>query len=332
MLKNSDPPHAVDRPYGNVGSGSHIYTSVIHYNNCHKTSTVAMANCASDDEEYVFFYQKKVTSPATSQYPSMDEFPGNFDFEMDIGQYSPTNKRQAWQYSTMLKKIYATEGRSIPLKFRMTLPNPCVGYYVRAVAVYTNPDSVILPVLRCTHHLQTKDDPLNRGYEQLDHVVSTTHRRAVYEVDAKTKRRSVSIPLTGPQPGTTWQTIMYSLMCRSSCTSGINRRPFALVFTLEFQVCASPHRDRLIDENRVLKKENPYANLGSLNGRYYIPVVNYEDYLTLVKEARLLTQRELPEGPEKARELFKFDHILMEHLNLCSNLNKHVLIYLYVNG
>jgi hypothetical protein len=39
--------------------------------------------------------------------------------------------------------------------------------------------------------------------------------------------------------------------------------------------------------------------------------VHYEDYITLVKEARDLALNDLPEGPMRDNEVLKFDQILI---------------------
>lgn len=37
-------------------------------------------------------------SPATANHPSMQEFPGEYKFQMEVGENEPTSKRsQTWQ-------------------------------------------------------------------------------------------------------------------------------------------------------------------------------------------------------------------------------------------
>jgi P53 DNA-binding domain len=60
------------------------------------------------------------------------------------------------------------EARSVPIQFKVNKGDPLM--YVRAVAVYCDPDSSNKPVLRCPNHLQP-DDPLNSGILQISHKI-----------------------------------------------------------------------------------------------------------------------------------------------------------------
>jgi hypothetical protein len=65
-----------------------------------------------------------------------------------------------FQHSDILKKLFVMEARSVPIQFKVNKGDPLM--YVRAVAVYCDPDSSNKPVLRCPNHLRP-EEPLNSG-------------------------------------------------------------------------------------------------------------------------------------------------------------------------
>ncbi|XP_059481894.1 cellular tumor antigen p53-like isoform X2 [Neocloeon triangulifer] len=288
---------------------------------------------------------RNVSNQATCELPSMEEFPGNFDFQIHVAKALEDSKRPAWEYSEILNKLYVMEGRNVPIQFKVNNIDPSM--YVRAVAVYCDPDSSNKPVLRCPKHMRL-DEPLNKDYGYIDHVIRANNQNASYEKDPQSERRSVSVPLGIPQPGSEYVTVLYSLMCRSSCDNGINRRSLALLFTLEIsgrvigrqvlpiRICASPHRDRMLDERKATKgsicgqaspggltvkeedmssrmshlPESPDDHLGPLDQMFFVPVNNCDDYIVLARLAKDLVLRDYPEGPLKDAELNRYQSIL----------------------
>lgn len=68
----------------------------------------------------------------------------------------------------------------------------------------------------------------------IDHIIRCENPNASYEGDKSTKKHlSVVVPLGVPQSGVDTVRQMYQFMCKNSCPSGMNRRPFDVVFTLE---------------------------------------------------------------------------------------------------
>ncbi|KAF4532876.1 hypothetical protein B566_EDAN001479 [Ephemera danica] len=266
-------------------------------------------------------------SQATSEYPSREQFPGPYNFEMEI-----VNKKQAsWEYSASLNKVFIKAGCTLPVNFRISSCEP--GLYVRAVAVYVDTNAATVPVLRCPLHLQITD-PINNGYDHLDHVLSSSSRSAKYELNERTLRRSVCVPLKGPQAGSDWETIPFAVMCLNSCNNGIGRRSLEIIFTLEreqqvlgrrvlpLRSCAAPKRDcdretdkKQKDDAKSVKQEAPEtANEGPV---FRIPVAHVDDYLTLVQEARELTARDCEEGEAKGQQLQKYDEIIAKYSQPC---------------
>lgn len=65
------------------------------------------------------------------------------------------------------------------------------------------------------------------------HVIRSENPGAMYEQNAESQRCSVVVPLGEPQPGTGTVTVTYKFMCKTSCVTGMTRRPMAVIFTLE---------------------------------------------------------------------------------------------------
>ncbi|CAB3359844.1 Hypothetical predicted protein [Cloeon dipterum] len=269
-------------------------------------------NCNSE-----FNNSRIVENQATCELPSMEVFTGNYDFHVNVARTLDDSKRSAWEFSEVLNKLFVMEGRNVPMQFKVKNINPSM--YVRAVGIYCDPDSSNKPVLRCPNHLRV-DEPLNIDYKFIDHVIRCNNQ----------------------QPGSEYVTVLYAMMCRSSCISGINRRGLAIVFTLEIEgrvlgrqviavrVCASPHRDRMLEERRLSKGEasallvknegpsvpngvsadSPSDPIGPLDQMYFVPVNNCDDYVVLARLALDLVKKDYPEGPVKEIEIQRYQSIL----------------------
>lgn len=118
-------------------------------------------------------------------------------------------------------------------------------------------------ITRCPHH-QAQDNIGTTAPPS--HVLRCRHIGASYRNDDG--RLSVVIPYkeAASEAGERTCTLLYQLMCYSSCPGGLHRRPFEIVFTLEahgrvlgstsvdVRICACPGRDKKAAENRVLNK------------------------------------------------------------------------------
>lgn len=129
--------------------------------------------------------------------------------------------------------------------------------------VYTSPGDMGTPVIRCPNHL-SPSDPINIGItdpSQLEHVLwSAGKGGAKYEKNESSGRYSFSAPFGLPHVGCHHVTHLYKFACIGSCAGGINRRPTAIVFTLEHngrvigrqtlscRICSCPKRDRKAQE------------------------------------------------------------------------------------
>lgn len=136
--------------------------------------------------------------------------------------------------------------------------------YVRAMLLFSKPAEMHLPVKRCANHRNSYSG--NETEETLSreaNIVKINDPKAAYvgkEIgETFGERLSILVPLESNQideNGKHIQSIGLEFGCQNSCSSGINRRPVSIVFTLEagnsallgksaieFKVCSCPKRD-----------------------------------------------------------------------------------------
>jgi hypothetical protein len=147
----------------------------------------------------------------------------------------------------------------LPLQFQWT--PPADGLWVRATMVYKLDQHRSQPVLRCHNHM-APDNSSNRNIDprQVKHVIRCLHNTSSYE-EAGNGHLSVLTPLGMPEAGVQNVPMDFVFYCKNSCTSGMNRRPTELIFTLETEqnqilgrrklevrVCSCPKRDKEKEE------------------------------------------------------------------------------------
>lgn len=147
----------------------------------------------------------------------------------------------------------------LPLHFEWTPPTS--GLWVRATLVYKLDQHRSHPVIRCHNHM-APDNNSNRTEDarKLKHVVRCLHITSRYD-EAVNGHLSVLTPLGTPEAGVQNVPMDFVFYCKNSCTSGMNRRPTELIFTLEdehnqilgrrkleIRVCSCPKRDKEKEE------------------------------------------------------------------------------------
>uniref|UniRef100_A0A8C4RD55 Cellular tumor antigen p53 n=1 Tax=Eptatretus burgeri TaxID=7764 RepID=A0A8C4RD55_EPTBU len=173
--------------------------------------------------------------------PADIDHPGAYKFSLSFPN-SSSSKAAPWTFSPMLKKLYCQLGKPCPLQISVTAKPP-PNYYIRAMAIFKQKDHVLVPVTRCPTHYQN-------------------HQDACYLLMIMWFGYTISL-FQGTSVGCEYTPLMCSFMCNTSCNGGMNRRPILLVLTLEtsnweviarrcieVRICASPGRDRAIDEAR----------------------------------------------------------------------------------
>lgn len=142
------------------------------------------------------------------------------------------------------------------LPLRLKWDPPIEGLWLRTAIVFSMDQYRCDPVQRCHNHMATNSvSNQNIDGHVLRHVVRCTHIDSIYEEN--NGHMSVSVPLGTPQPGCRYVPLGFQFFCKNSCSSGMNRRPTELVFTLEtiqrqvlgrrilpVRVCSCPKRDK----------------------------------------------------------------------------------------
>ncbi|XP_001606900.1 cellular tumor antigen p53 isoform X1 [Nasonia vitripennis] len=213
--------------------------------------------------------------PQQQQQPSIaapilgkDEFAGEYNFQLILKHHQNNGKH--WVYSEKLSKVFIHMEEVLPLHFQWTPPTD--GLWVRATMVYKLDQHRSQPVQRCHNHM-APDNNSNRSCDprQLKHVIRGMHGACTYE-EASNGHLSVLTPLGTPEAGMQNVPMDFVFYCKNSCTSGMNRRPTEVIFTLEtdqnkilgrrkleVRVCSCPKRDKEKEE----KEHESTLNTGS---------------------------------------------------------------------
>lgn len=204
--------------------------------------------------------------PVISNILSNEEYPGPFEFEVDI---CPNGSKNPWVYSLSLNKIFMDMNSPFPVDFKIK-KRPQNPLFIRVTPVYSLPQHSQDLVYRCLNH-EYATELSNRNIEEnvRQHIVRCSNPAAIYLGDkGKNQRLSVAIPLSLPQSGTESVREMFQFVCKNSCpTPGMNRRPIEAIFTLEdvsgqvlgrqtlrVRICSCPKRDKEKEEKEYNDK------------------------------------------------------------------------------
>ena len=191
--------------------------------------------------------------------------------------------------------------------------------------VYTSPEDMIMPVVRCPNHMSASD-PINQQLieaGQIENVIWTTDLNGKYEKNMSSGRVSIVTDYGIPHIGSNFVTQIYKFSCMGSCTGGTNRRSTAIIFTLEYEgqvigrqalncrICSCPKRDKKAQEKNFMKNSielNPIVPTptppkkmiklpsesqhtvqnGHTSNLFLVPIRGYENYMAVKKFAEYL--------------------------------------------
>ncbi|KAJ8911604.1 hypothetical protein NQ315_015938 [Exocentrus adspersus] len=106
-----------------------------------------------------------VMSPVISNILSNEEYPGPFEFEVDI---CPNGSKNPWVYSATLNKVFMDINSPFPVDFKIK-KRPQNLLYIRITPVYSLPQHSQEFVYRCINHEKSPMEKSNRD----THSVST---------------------------------------------------------------------------------------------------------------------------------------------------------------
>ncbi|XP_071520177.1 uncharacterized protein [Panulirus ornatus] len=197
--------------------------------------------------------------------PVLHDSEGEYEFSVIIEEKERTTKSPMWLMSRITNKLYTNINKAVPFEIRLKKPIDNDQFCIRAVPVFSSPQFLRTNVTRCPNHAAPTDST-NHDFPYPEHVVRADHPEAHY-VKNVSGRLSVVVPLDKLQDGSGYTSILLRFMCLGSCVGGINRRPIAVIITLEdrrgmvygrkvidVRVCACPTRDIKTDEQAVLNR------------------------------------------------------------------------------
>ncbi|XP_054719589.1 cellular tumor antigen p53-like isoform X2 [Uloborus diversus] len=192
------------------------------------------------------------------QQPSrLSNWEGDYAFKIKVSCES-SGKNSFSVYSDILKKLFIS--KDVGFRILVYAENVPPGCKLRASAIFSQQTRKNDIVTRCPAHAQ--EDRL-KGMKHYFHVVQSVTSQALYEMDLATGQFSVVVPYEEPQKGELYTVYGYKLTCFNSCSRGINRRPFVILYTLEkngvvlgkytvdVKVCACPTRDLRLELLRL---------------------------------------------------------------------------------
>lgn len=183
-------------------------------------------------------YLSQISGSSTSHLdhlnctPCLLDLDTNYQFEVEVPM--DQKEKKLWFYDASAKRLFVKLDQS--LSAFVSCNTYTGGLFVRLMPVYTSLADVRKPVNRCINHKQQCKTTRKQ------HIVHCHNEGAEYmgtEIgETFIDRMSIRVPLRKSMqarncPEKITEEIMFSFSCLNSCTSGINRRPTALIFTLE---------------------------------------------------------------------------------------------------
>ncbi|XP_064074370.1 cellular tumor antigen p53 isoform X2 [Vanessa tameamea] len=199
-------------------------------------------------------------SPTPIGPPARTVFNGIHNFVVEID--GSNTQKQKYLYSHRLNRIYVNMECNFSVNFKWDTNEPM---YVRATTVFSEPAQAQKRVERCIQH---SHDSYNQPLRPEPHVVKNVLRSARAAGGA-------GVHYCGSAPrADSWYSVLvafaapaahaFQFVCKNSCSTGINRRPIDVIFTLEdvsgavlgrhvvgARVCSCPRRDMLADEKQA---------------------------------------------------------------------------------
>eukprot|EP00042_Codosiga_hollandica_P021731 m.77240 g.77240 ORF g.77240 m.77240 type:complete len:534 (-) comp50490_c0_seq11:49-1650(-) len=177
-------------------------------------------------------------------------------FELRFPEERPTGKTVSWVFSPVTQQMFVARNVIFPVAFLTTEKVPA-GTILRATPRYLKAEHAAQVVQRCPNHAsEWSQDEVCPAI----HVLRCESSIAAYVTDPISSRHSVWVPCALDSDGKMAQTELFRIMCYSSCSGGLGRRPIGILFTLELnqtifarvilpiRVCACPGRDLRVAE------------------------------------------------------------------------------------
>lgn len=213
--------------------------------------------------------------------PNLDTVQTNYDFDVCI----PSDQSNNVVFSQ--QKLFIKMGSRMNINLSYREQQRGEELFLRAMIIFSKPAEMHLPVKRCANHRT----PPNQDARAMASIIKVNDPKATYfgeEVGQTFQDRlSVVIPIENlnyDENGKVTQSVGLEFLCQNSCSSGINRKPASIVFTLEnnnfhllgksaieFKVCSCPKRDAEREKEPKPKQESNLPFPRGKRPRYSCP-------------------------------------------------------------
>lgn len=212
--------------------------------------------------------------------PTLDEVHDPaFNFNVDLNGES--SGKSSWMFSSRLNKVFVKMGQ--PCTFNVSYLVPGTGFppqmQVRAMLVCSALEDMYQPIYRCENHRGNDRSNPNLSKDVIAHVMRCFNPSVRYvgteQGVAFKDRLAVVVPLdTNAVDQVVTSNVSLEFVCQNSCRI-INRRPTAIIFTLEdghgqilgkkslhLKVCSCPKRDKQKEEETLAPATKRKSDVG----------------------------------------------------------------------
>ncbi|CAB3256848.1 unnamed protein product [Arctia plantaginis] len=192
--------------------------------------------------------------------PNSNNFTDKANFHVVVNSSDVQKKK--FLYSYKLNRIYVDVNCNFSLSFNWDNNHVPAHMFIRSTVVFSEAEQSEKRVERCLQHLHESSGLPGHISKNVLHSARDVGTQGVYYCgDANVRDSWFSVVVYHNKTNEEPCTHAYKFTCKSSCPSGINRRPIAIIFTLEdvnghvygrqtvgAKVCACLRRDLHKDE------------------------------------------------------------------------------------
>lgn len=212
--------------------------------------------------------------------PTLDEMQDPaVEFNVDLNGES--SGKSSWMFSSRLNKVFVKMGQPCTFNVSYQVGAGLPQMQVRAMLVCSSLEDMYQPIYRCENHRGNDRSNPNLSPEVIAHVMRCFNPSVRYvgteQGVAFKDRLAVVVPLdTNVVDQVVTSNVSLEFVCQNSCRI-INRRPTAIIFTLEdghgqilgkkslhLKVCSCPKRDKQKEEEPLGPASKRKSDAGSV--------------------------------------------------------------------
>lgn len=266
-----------------------IFMGLAHYHQDEVVKLESFPSATMEDQQMLPQQQlEQPETPATpaqlalehlNHAPTLDELHDPvFNFNVDLNGES--SGKSSWMFSSRLNKVFVKMGQPCTFNVSYQAGAGIPGMLVRAMLVCSSLEDMYQPIYRCENHRGNDKSNPNLSQEVIAHVMRCFNPSARYVGTEKgvafKDRLAVVVPLDlNAVDQVVTSNVSLEFVCQNSCRI-INRRPTAIIFTLEdghgqilgkkslhLKVCSCPKRDKQKEEETLAPPTKRKSDVGS---------------------------------------------------------------------